>query len=1533
MIPDENKLVQLVVNARTKGFSAARKQIDRMKDEVDDAEESLDRVANTAKSSVADVARMAEETADETEELADSFRQSANAADVAGTGLKGLQSELASTEQLLHEAKESNDEFSKSFRRNVANIARGYRDLPNLDDVDNIHHIRELFRDADQDSIHDLAERIDVSEDIDESRENVNDAIREYKQALGSHDGFGEFDSLREGSDIDPDEQTNPIDDYRDLRDRMTSVLGEDALDYEFMKSAFGSDKFRDNPFETGKPPVANKTISDLAQDAGVMDEAAEFLAEDLGTNDANAFTSGAIGKQAASSLNQNDTGPASVEGVVETSVGSPLDDESASSIELEEFRDMVGEETLTQIRESRRESIQEEIDALKEGTDLTERDHDRISELRQKKKRVPYEARIARELRDDVQTLESEMRDFDGVEEAKRQLRTEMQNIVDDADSDTDLIRAMRGMGVTDEQEDARKLDQLDLFSQMVGDFSDETHRHEVDPDRSRKPPGAAWFQDLFNQMDRRNWSEDGLEYEVDRFFKEKVRDSDESLQDYQRTKKSDETTVRDDMLETVQRIREFTDDDVVDALFENSFADNDASRDVKKQDLFDDLDIDTGNIRDFVDSDAFKNIATEDLEEFIDILREYPKVAEELADVDDGYVISALNDLDVAEHEQFVSDLEDNDSGLAGMYSEFAKGNAVSPNNTPDAIRDRVREHLQYTRGGAAEGETSITHGTVSIISDAIEDVVPGLTDEDESSITMSGIPRELLNAQLFANMMETDNKMAKQQISDIMGRVQRGDYGDATSLIETGQFKEEFSRDVETKMSKIFDDDRLPGDISEAVRRSLTDSLDKDNIDTVDDILQDATELYNIGHAGADVSDVTRTESDRVTQEVADSLSDTYEKLLTETVGPELLDSMRQANYVEGKTREEIQGGLGDVPFIPSSDRAIRAGRDVQRQRDGEAIGMQSTRSGLMSLIQGVFSGLSGRKETAKTYKRVENGVDALRGSIKKLIPVLGITSANLGMFNVQMSRAGVVIMGLGSMIGAAGGAVLGFATALTAASAAAAGFMAVGALGYLEQMEENLAGVSNKQEAMEELTSQLQEAAMVAIEPLQNTTVNGMNSIDFFIASVRNGLQMLNSASITASNILESDSGSEFVAEVGDALTTGDGGLGRAFQNSASKLLPGITDMIVGFAESLPDLINGMTSVANILGNAWGPAIDKTLRMLPILITYGVGFLSMIGRLASVLLTATWAITATTDALGNFMQATINLIPGLDVEIDLTRQLAGVLGLVAGAYYTLQLLKSIQIALNSTIIGTIWAKVAAYVAQNTALGALITSNHLYSASMMKSLAATAASTAAAYARSGALYALAGAQWVATTATGAFTTALSVLTAHPIIFAITAIIAVLMALYVAFNDVSGIAKAFDGYLEKVEDRFIGLFNWVEKLDSGLTGLGVTLDGIGPKFDKLGGGFLGSAGGSIGSKLSSVGGDALGGGPGAGGAGPSPGGSAGIGGGGVGPAAMAGGRGTQQIILKLGGDLDRVVGDIAKDVVSGQVGSSIDY
>ena len=340
------------------------------------------------------------------------------------------------------------------------------------------------------------------------------------------------------------------------------------------------------------------------------------------------------------------------------------------------------------------------------------------------------------------------------------------------------------------------------------------------------------------------------------------------------------------------------------------------------------------------------------------------------------------------------------------------------------------------------------------------------------------------------------------------------------------------------------------------------------------------------------------------------------------------------------------------------------------------------------GALSESAGGMSFFDSPRKMNRFNNFLEEGANAYEG----MIPLLEATSLRLGSVNVDFESLGTMFFKLTSMLGPLVAALGGLAAAAGTAGAAMGGVLLAGAVDFLGEMEDTMAGVSDRQEAMGELASTLKDMALEAIMPLRQARIggDGDTGAQFFVEVLRNGLSILNRISNILAYVVELDVVGSELARLSNFLNdpSGDSELARQLGELTKEVLPLLNDMIIALFGSFGGFSEFASSITQTLGTRLLRVLQQIAPVLALLTSYGAGFFDMallaVGVLAQL-------ISVLETVAGGFARL-LSLIPGLTLSTnDFAFAVGGLIGFMNIASRAATFMAAQKLLLSKALYG--------------------------------------------------------------------------------------------------------------------------------------------------------------------------------------------------------------------------------------------------
>lgn len=566
--------------------------------------------------------------------------------------------------------------------------------------------------------------------------------------------------------------------------------------------------------------------------------------------------------------------------------------------------------------------------------------------------------------------------------------------------------------------------------------------------------------------------------------------------------------------------------------------------------------------------------------------------------------------------------------------------------------------------------------------------------------------GLTQESAQLGLIQEMVDADNNSSR--------------YNDAEDLLRRMMMPKDLAPSVRVGNS-VFDYESVTtGNVTEGIEAEIGDMLKTDNegktiADYVGQELLDGTKNYSLFELLSDDQD-TPGASDVVSQAYSNSPSSisaadknevrrTTEAL--EQVLPDIFQSIEKDSALgmqavrndTGTPIRELMPGSDITDFQEYGDaddedmsqiydrynqsfeqfkRKLRSNIDMfNEEQEARPIGLGMSTNQIPGLPngaqkrRGALSGLmrmGHRVAESQDYgkprhiRKVNNAIIALKDNFERLNPLLEANSFNLGMFNVRMENIARMLFKISAMLGPIisllGGAIL----AVGALTAALGSLVAVGAVDFLEEMENSMAGVANKGDAAKEIMSTIKDMSLEAVAPLRNVQVggNGPGGMEVFVGMIRGLLVLLNRFADVMATVLESPALLGVLEDLSDwaLLDDGDEELANDLRDALETMLPFVQRVISAIVGGLVPAFVFFANSSSRFGDALLTMLGNIGSLLQLFSAYGSGFLSAIF----------YAVAGLTYAIGLLVSGLdwlLDIIPGVEANTNSFAYVAGAL----------------------------------------------------------------------------------------------------------------------------------------------------------------------------------------------------------------------------------------------------------------------------
>lgn len=725
------------------------------------------------------------------------------------------------------------------------------------------------------------------------------------------------------------------------------------------------------------------------------------------------------------------------------------------------------------------------------------------------------------------------------------------------------------------------------------------------------------------------------------------------------------------------------------------------------------DGIDDSVSGLSDAVDPSISKDLQTV-LERDLGKPRGDPEDLIDLEVFDPDTLAKAIVDGDTIEASDFIAGQDgDIEKNLADYIRKRSAGESIlGGDNEPR--RSKVVDSLQDYLGSASQTEASIFHNIM-------EDLDGGFARSGKGDRD-GGVPfkAETVRAKLWEQFVNSDSRAVQENILNIFDKLEKGDIS-LPSIAGDEAFKGTF----ETELSSMLEGSNIPDEVVPHVVPQIADEMENKMQDEevfldqllerperlnklLDDAIENFQDMEIEGENNADIFD-SLVEHQEELVEATDLSAQRVEELFETRAAPREIMALEDDQTAFGVRSPGTS--LLDPGKDGSTDKGLafwqrKQARDRFKNVPGFGIGDGE-------MFEGFYSKFF--KSTDKAIDKVNNLTDGfdlldtnaldadqklrgLQSGLQKAIPTLGATSANIGMLNVSMAKTGMVIYGVIALLGPLITALLGLVTALLAATAAFASFTAVGAVGFLQAMEEQMAGVNDKADAMKELFEALKEDLWEAMAPLRDANIGGEGAdfLDMFVNVLKGSLQFLHQFAHVMAEVVEMDEFQSFVENVSDALFGGTGGpsMVEAMKEMAKDVFPLIEDMLVYFIDKFPEFIMFISEVTKRVVNGFGPAFAKLIPILAAGIEYGSIIINVMGTWINIFLTLGEVLWGILDVL--VMVMTLGFFRMSDVMTLLITVTASVVGVTWAATTAYQVLGFV---LKSQVVSGLWWSIKA------------------------------------------------------------------------------------------------------------------------------------------------------------------------------------------------------------------------------------------
>jgi len=346
-------------------------------------------------------------------------------------------------------------------------------------------------------------------------------------------------------------------------------------------------------------------------------------------------------------------------------------------------------------------------------------------------------------------------------------------------------------------------------------------------------------------------------------------------------------------------------------------------------------------------------------------------------------------------------------------------------------------------------------------------------------------------------------------------------------------------------------------------------------------------------------------------------------------------------------EGLTRAMAQNSATSQAVNRASEQVGSTIDDLSTEVDEARRSFES-----LSVVQGMSTATAATNAGAMQIAGNmidEMGDDALKtagqmGVLNTVMQELSLSgsalSLNIGAFNVSLRNLAPLVpiaASMGSVVTVMGA----FISSLGAATVALGAFTAAGALGFMEDMQNEFDGLTNSAETLEAVMGGIKDLFVEALEPLRSA-----QNTEFFVSIIEGTADLVNRLAQAISqmrgNFMPLFTGiSDIISAEFDAIANG-------INDMMVMMTPVILDFFEWFMSRLPSALRFMARVTQDLAGPIGNLGTSLLDLLTSIIETAVQIFQGLAPAFSVALDVATALVDVFNTLSNgFLQATIFL----------------------------------------------------------------------------------------------------------------------------------------------------------------------------------------------------------------------------------------------------------------------------------------------
>jgi len=223
-----------------------------------------------------------------------------------------------------------------------------------------------------------------------------------------------------------------------------------------------------------------------------------------------------------------------------------------------------------------------------------------------------------------------------------------------------------------------------------------------------------------------------------------------------------------------------------------------------------------------------------------------------------------------------------------------------------------------------------------------------------------------------------------------------------------------------------------------------------------------------------------------------------------------------------------------------------------------------------------------------DASQAADRLDDDFKDLADRLSNIIPAINNVSANLGPFNISLTNLAVTLPALIGSVGLFVSVLGSLAGALITVVGAFGALLAVGALGFAEELKNNFAGIETTADAMKAIFEGLKNAVVEALAPLEGVTIGGLGPTGIFVTVLQDIVTLINMFAEASAELINMKISDEF-GTVGDSLLRlraallgfSDATSGMTMMEGMRKMvaaaLPVLENLLVWFIDVLPEFM--------------------------------------------------------------------------------------------------------------------------------------------------------------------------------------------------------------------------------------------------------------------------------------------------------------------------------------------------------------------